>query len=410
MPTSKRLRINGPRLQRNLEDLARFGAIAGGGVCRPAFGRADKEARDFLEDRMRALGLAIHIDSIGNLFGIRNGRESKPVVLCGSHADTVGTGGRFDGSVGVLGGLEVLETLNEAGVATRHPLGVVSFVNEEGARFTPDMMGSLVFRGDLSVEAARRMVGIDGTTVGGNIDENCYAGPSTPGELPVRCYVELHIEQGPVLERDNRTIGVVEGVQGIKWISFTLRGATAHAGAMPIHLRHDAAYVAGATIQYARQLSLQVDGQRATVGSLVLSPNLVNVVAEEARLTVDLRNADPGRLSAAEERLSLFVNDIAGTEGVRVEREVRVDVAPVMFDPSMVDAVENAAKTLGYSYMRMISGAGHDAQVMAGVCPAAMIFVPSRGGISHNVAEYSAPEHIEAGANVLLHTLLRFAD
>jgi N-carbamoyl-L-amino-acid hydrolase len=302
-----------------------------------------------------------------------------------------------------------MEVLNEARITTRRPLAVINFVNEEGARFMPDMMGSLVLRGDLRVEEVRRISGIDGTLVGKDLDRFGFAGDDDFGKHAIGCYVELHIEQGPVLEQENMNIGVVEGVQGIRWIAFTLRGAAAHAGSTPIHLRHDAAYVAGEIVRCARRFSLEIEGQRATVGSLTLSPNLVNVVAEEARLTVDLRNPDGARLGQAEDELYRFVNQTAAAEGVLVEHEKRVDVAPVAFDGRMVHAVDASAHSLGYSAMRMISGAGHDAQIMAKVCPTAMIFVPSHAGISHNITEYTAPEDIERGANVLLHTLLSLA-
>jgi N-carbamoyl-L-amino-acid hydrolase len=404
------LRIRGERLQSRLGDLARIGALEGGGVCRLAFSDADKAGRDFIEERMRGLGLQVRIDRIGNITGVRAGSVAGPVVLAGSHTDTVGTGGCFDGSVGVLAALEAVETLNDACIRTRRPVAVMSFVNEEGARFMPDMMGSLVFCGDLSVEAARMSVGIDGSTVGENLERTGFAGPAEPGGLKLHSYLELHIEQGPILETEKLTIGVVEGVQGIRWICYTLRGATAHAGATPISMRRDAAYVSGAVIRYARELSHEIEGQRATVGSLSLSPNLVNVVAEEARLTVDLRNPDAARLGMAEERLRNFVIRAASAEGVQVECEKRVDVAPVRFAGEVVAAIESAARQLGYPAGRLISGAGHDAQILAAICPTAMIFIPSCGGISHNIREYTAPEDIEAGANVLLHTILALAE
>ena len=403
------MKVNGARLQRSIDELAGIGALEGGGVCRLAFTASDKAARDHVASRMRALGLQVRVDGIGNLMGVHAGREQGPVVACGSHSDTVATGGRFDGAVGVLAGLEVMEALNDARVTTRRPVAVLDFVNEEGARFMPDMMGSLFVRGDLKIEEAHGIKGIDGVLLGEDLDRFGFCGGDDFGNGRIGCYLELHIEQGPVLEQEKISIGVVEGVQGIRWIAFTLRGATAHAGATPISLRRDAAYAAGEVVRCARRLSLEIEGQRATVGSLSLSPNLVNVVAEEARLTVDLRNPDSTRLQQAEDELFRFVDQIAAAERVLVEHETRVDVPPVAFDRAMVDAVDAAAHALGCSSMRMISGAGHDAQIMAQVCPAAMVFVPSRGGISHNIHEYTAPEDIERGANVLLHTLLALA-
>lgn len=400
------LRANAARLQHHLDQLARIGARATGGVCRLAFSAEDKQGRDYIETRMRSLGLAVRIDRIGNILGVRPGASAGPLVLAGSHVDTVGTAGRFDGSVGVIGALEAIETLNDANVSTGRPIGVVAFANEEGARFMPDMMGSLVFRGDLRVDDARSRVDRDGISVGEAIDRTGYAGTDDFADVAVRSYLELHIEQGPILENANTTIGVVEAVQGLTWITFTLAGATAHAGATPIEMRRDAGLVAAAIVQYARTLSHEIDGQRATVGSLSLSPNIVNVVAEHARVTVDLRNPDAGRLAMAEERLLRFVADTAAAERVTVSHITDVSVPPVRFDSVVVRHVQDAATALGYRSMRMVSGAGHDAQILAAKYPAAMIFVPSRGGISHNVTEFTSTGDLEAGANVLLHSLL----
>jgi len=404
MPIS--LRINAARLQHHLDELARIGALATGGVCRLAFSAEDKQGRDYIEARMRTLGLTVRIDRIGNILGTRRGARTGPLVLTGSHVDTVGTAGRFDGSLGVIGALEAIETLNDANVSTGRPIGVMAFANEEGARFVPDMMGSLVFRGDLRVDDARRRLDREGVSVGEAIDRTGYAGTDDLADVAVRAYVELHIEQGPILENANTGIGVVEAVQGLTWITFTLTGATAHAGATPIDMRRDAGYVAAAIVQYARTLSHEIESQRATVGSLSLSPNIVNVVAERATLTVDLRNPDADRLAMAEERLHRFVADTAAAERVTVSHTTDVRVPPVRFDPVVVSHVQNAATALGYRSMRMVSGAGHDAQILAAKFPAAMIFVPSRGGISHNVTEFTSTSDLEAGANVLLHSLL----
>ena len=404
-----RLRVNAARLQHHLDQLARIGALPNGGVCRLAFSAEDKQGRDYIEARMRSLGLAVQIDRIGNILGTRRGARTGPLVLAGSHVDTVGTAGRFDGSVGVIGALEVIETLNDAVVSTGHPIGVIAFANEEGARFVPDMMGSLVFRGDLQLGDARSLVDRDGVSVGEAIDRTGYASTNDFTDVDVRAYLELHIEQGPILENANMTIGVVEAVQGLTWITFTLTGATAHAGATPIDMRRDAGYVAAAIVQYARTLSHEIEGQRATVGSLSLSPNIVNVVAEHARVTVDLRNPDADRLTMAEEHLLRFVAATALAERVTVSHTVDVRVPPVRFDPLVVGHVQDAAAALGYRSMRLVSGAGHDAQILARKFPAAMIFVPSRGGISHNVTEFTSTTDLEAGANVLLHALLALA-
>ena len=407
MPMS--LRVNAARLQHHLDQLARIGALTTGGVCRLAFSAEDKQGRDYVEARMRALGLAVRIDQIGNILGVRPGRSTGPLVLAGSHLDTVATGGRFDGSLGVIGALEVVDTLNDAGISTPHPIGVVAFANEEGARFMPDLMGSLVFRGDLQIGDARKRMDRDGVSVGEAIDATGYAGSDDFGDVELRAYLELHIEQGPILESTGTTIGVVEAVQGLTWISFTLTGATAHAGATPIEMRRDAGYLAAAIVQYARALSHEIPGQRATVGSLSLSPNMVNVVAEHAWLTVDLRNPDAASLALAEQRLHRFVAETAAAERVTVAHTTDVRVPPVRFDTAVIGHVQNAATALGYRSARMVSGAGHDAQILAGKFPAAMIFVPSRGGMSHNVTEFTSTDDVAAGANVLLHALLALA-
>lgn len=406
---SANLRINPTRFQHHLDQLALIGALANGGVCRLAFSQEDKQGRDYIETRMRLLGLAVRIDRIGNILGVRPGTGTGRLVLAGSHVDTVGTAGRFDGSVGVIGALEVINTLNDANVSTRHPIGVMAFANEEGARFMPDMMGSLVVRGDLRVDDARIQVDRDGVSVGEAIDRSGYAGIDDFTNVDVGAYLELHIEQGPILEHAHTTIGVVEAVQGLTWITFTLTGATAHAGATPIDMRRDAAYVAAAIVQYARDLSSEIETQRATVGALSLSPNIVNVVAGHARVTVDLRNPDADRLALAERLLQRFVADAAAAERVTVSHTIDVRVPPARFDPRIVGAAQEAATALGYSSMRMVSGGGHDAQILSHKFPAAMIFVPSRGGISHNVTEFTSTSDLEAGANVLLRALLALA-
>ncbi|MFB3855124.1 MAG: Zn-dependent hydrolase [Vicinamibacterales bacterium] len=407
--TTLNLRVNEDRLRQHMDELALVGGRPDGGVCRLAFSEADRAGRDFVEARMRALGLDVRIDRIGNIVGIRAGREKGPVVLAGSHTDTVATGGRFDGSAGVSAALEAVEAMNDAAVTTALPVGVVSFVNEEGARFVPDMMGSLVLRGDLSVEDARKSVDADGVSVGEAMDRVGYAGQDDLSGLDIRCYLEMHIEQGPVLEREGVPVGVVESVQGIKWLAVTLHGATAHAGATPMSMRRDAALVAAEIVQFARRLAADIETQRATVGSLTLSPNIVNVVADEARLIVDLRNPDRTRLENAEARLRSFIAVAARREGVEHEIVTLADVPPARFDEGVVAAIEESAAVLGYRSRRMMSGAGHDAQIISARWPAAMIFVPSRGGVSHNVQEYTSPSELAAGANVLLHAMLRLA-
>ena len=405
------LAVDGRRLGARIEALGRIGALPGGGVCRLALSEEDRQARDLLVRWMEELGLEVRIDAIGNIFGLRRGREAGPPVTTGSHIDTVRTGGLYDGALGVLAGLEVVDVLNRAGIETRHPLMVAAFTNEEGARFPPDMMGSLVHVGDLALEEALATEGIDGETVGSCLERIGYAGKAPVGCPEARAFLELHIEQGPVLEREGITIGAVEGVQGISWQAFTFRGRSSHAGTTPMAMRRDAGLVAARTVAFLRRLAAEIGGdQVATAGSLRFSPDLVNVVPERAELTVDLRNTDEGRLREAERRLAAFVEEAAAQEGVAVASRSLARFPPVTFDPAMVARVEAAARRLGHAVRRLPSGAGHDAQIMARVCPTAMIFVPSVGGVSHNVEESTRPEDVTAGAAVLLEVLLELLE
>lgn len=405
------LRIDGQRLTTRLQSLGEIGALPGGGVCRLALSEEDRLGRERVLTWMRDLGLDVSSDAMGNLFGLRPGLETGPPVMTGSHIDTVRTGGLYDGNLGVLAGLEAIETLNDAGITTRRPLCVAVFTNEEGARFAPDMMGSLVYVGGMPLEEALATQGIDGERVGDCLDAIGARGPAEVGVPDVHAFVELHVEQGPVLEESGVTIGAVESVQGISWTEFTFTGISNHAGTTPMRLRHDAGYAAMATAAFVRDLVTRIGGdQVGTVGSMEIAPNLVNVVANHARFTVDLRNTDSARLQQAEQELADFVKRLSEQEGIRVERRSLARFEPVPFDPAMVDRVETSARALGHSVMRMPSGAGHDAQMLARVCPTSMIFVPSAGGISHNIHEYTSPDDVEAGANVLLQLLLALSE
>ena len=411
MPMRDSLRIDGQRLTTRLQSLGEIGALPGGGVCRLALSEEDRLGRERVLTWMRDLGLDVSSDALGNLFGLRPGLETGPPVMTGSHIDTVRTGGLYDGNLGVLAGLEAIETLNDAGITTRRPLCVAVFTNEEGARFAPDMMGSLVYVGGMPLEEALATQGIDGERVGDCLDAIGARGPAEVGVPDVHAFVELHVEQGPVLEESGVTIGAVESVQGISWTEFTFTGISNHAGTTPMRLRHDAGYAAMATAAFVRDLVTRIGGdQVGTVGSMEIAPNLVNVVANHARFTVDLRNTDSARLQQAEQELADFVKRLSEQEGIRVERRSLARFEPVPFDPAMVDRVETSARALGHSVMRMPSGAGHDAQMLARVCPTSMIFVPSAGGISHNIHEYTSPDDVEAGANVLLQLLLALSE
>ncbi len=411
-------RINIERLLARLTELSDIGGIEGTtGSSRLAFSDADKAGRDLVVTWMTDLGLDITVDGIGNVVAVwrpatmpAEARDLAP-VMTGSHIDTVATGGRYDGNLGVLAGLEVIETLATAGVTPARPLAVAFFSNEEGARFPPDMMGSLVYVGGMGLEQAHNTVGIDDATVGQELDRIGYRGTGPcPGLVP-HAFVELHIEQGPVLEEVGVDIGVVESVQGISWTEVTISGQSNHAGTTPMRLRHDAGYVAAEVATSVRRLVDDIGHpQVGTVGMIELHPNLVNVVAASAQLTVDLRNTDNDVLIQAEKRLQVRLDELAAAEGVGISTRSLARFDPVIFDPEVVDLVEAAARSLGASTLRMPSGAGHDAQMMARVCPAAMIFTPSHKGISHNPAEHTDPGHLAAGADALLRVMLALAD
>ena len=401
------LHIDGDRLVRRINDLATIGPIEGGGSCRLALTDEDRDGRDLVVAWMTDLGLDISMDGIGNVVGVRAGRTDGPPVMTGSHIDTVRTGGRFDGNLGVLAGLEVIETLEQHGIRTEHPFAVAFFTDEEGSRFPPDMLGSLVYVGGMGLEEALDIVGIDGAVIGEELDRIGYRGTSPcPGVAP-RAFVELHVEQGPVLEAEGVTIGAVTGVQGISWTELAITGQSNHAGTTPMDLRHDPGYVAAAIATHVRQLAVRMGGRQvATVGRLEIHPNLVNVVAATATLTVDLRNTDEALLCEAEADLAGFVAATATAEGVSVAERTLARFQPVVFDDRLVDTVAAVAADLGHSVRRLPSGAGHDAQMMARLCPTGMVFVPSRDGISHNPAEFTEPEDLVAGGDVLLRTML----
>jgi N-carbamoyl-L-amino-acid hydrolase len=395
----------------NLDALARIGAIEGGGCARLALTDEDRLGRDLVVGWMKELGLDIRVDAIGNVIGLRAGRENTAPVMTGSHIDTVRTGGRYDGNYGVLAGLEVVRALNAANVTTRRPIAVAFFTNEEGARFQPDMMGSLVYAGGIGLNEAYAATDRDGIGVGDELRRIGYLGAMKPGALKPHAFLELHIEQGPILDEEKVRIGVVESVQGISWTEYTVTGVSNHAGTTPMRLRRDAGYLAASVNLFARRLAREMGGdQVATVGSLVLRPNVINVVPNRAVFTVDLRNTDEARLREAEARVAAHVAEVAAAERVEVETGVLARFEPVTFDAGLVDRVEHHARALSFSTRRMPSGAGHDAQMMQRLCPTAMIFVPSVAGLSHNVREHTEPADLIAGAQVLLNLMVELAE
>lgn len=390
-------------------DLAEIGSIPNGGCARLALTDEDRAGRDLVVSWMKDLGLEVTIDKVGNVIGTWLVGEGRP-VMTGSHIDTVRTGGKYDGNLGVLAGLEVIQTLQEADISPSRPIAVGFFTNEEGARFAPDMLGSLVYVGGMSVEAALDVTSIDGKNFGEELREIGYAGPvPCPGPAP-HAFVELHIEQGPVLEADGVTIGCVDGVQGISWSELEIIGQSNHAGTTPMSMRHDPVYVAGRITVFLRELANELGHpQVCTVGKIDLHPNLINVVAAKATMTVDVRNTDELLLRQVEERIDSYISQLQTDEGVTITKRQLARFEPVQFDERVIGLIDESAESMGLSRKRMPSGAGHDAQMLARVCPTAMIFVPSVRGISHNPAEFTDEQDLIVGSNLLLRVMQRLA-
>lgn len=398
------------RLMARIDEHAGIGAIDGGGVCRIALTDADQQGRDQLVRWMKQLALDVRVDRIGNIFGIRAGRTNAAPVMTGSHIDTVATGGRYDGNYGVMAGLEVVRWLDEQQIVTERPIVIAAFTNEEGVRFQPDMMGSLVHAGGYPLRQALDTIGTDGKRLGDELLRIGYAGDMACGAIVPHAYVELHIEQGPVMEAEHIEIGAVENLQGISWQEFAITGQSNHAGTTPMRLRRDAGYCAAAIAVFVRELALRYGGsQVATVGSITLQPNLINVIAARATVAVDLRNTDESTLQRAEQELADFVQRLGAEQAVAIEARRLVRFEPVAFDQRLVRLIEASANARGHRTRRMTSGAGHDAQMMARICPSAMIFVPSAKGISHNPREHTEPADLARGANVLLDVVLALA-
>ena len=411
-PDRSALRVNPDRLMERLDALARIGAISGtAGCARLALTDEDRAGRDLVVTWMRDLGLDVTVDGIGNVTGVMPSAGDAAPVMTGSHIDTVATGGRYDGNLGVLAGLEVIETVRTAGIEPKRPLAVGFFTDEEGARFPPDMLGSLVYVGGLGLEDALQIEGIDGAVVGDELDRIGYRGIGPcPGAVP-HAFIELHIEQGPVLEAEGRHIGAVTGVQGISWTSITITGQSNHAGTTPMSMRRDPAVAAARITTFVHDLANELGHpQVGTVGKIDLRPNLVNVVPQSATMTVDLRNTDDATLQDAERRLRQLLDEMTAPGDLSIDTTTLARFEPVVFDPAVVDLVAAVAESHGHDPLRIPSGAGHDAQMLARVCRTGMIFVPSHDGLSHNPAEHTDPDDLEAGANVLLHTMLHLAE
>ena len=409
MTSLPNLRIDGARLWGELMETAAIGATPKGGICRLTLTDLDRAVRDWFKARAETLGCVVTVDTMGAMFARRPGRADVPPIAMGSHLDTQPTGGKFDGVLGVLSALEALRTLVEAGYETFAPIEVVNWTNEEGARFAPAMVSSGVFAGAFDPDWASSRRDLAGITFGEALDAIGYRGPQKCGAHPLSAFFELHIEQGPILEAESRSIGVVTGIQGIRWFEATVRGQDAHTGATPMTLRKNALLGAARLVTdvdaIARSRPPQAVG---TVGRLAVKPNSPNVVPGEVLFTIDLRHPDSAVLDAMEQDWTAAAYRIVDELGLEVETSKILDQPPVTFDADCIACVREAATAVGLPARDMVSGAGHDAGYVSRVAPSAMIFVPCRGGISHNEAEYAAPEHCAAGAQVLLQAVLNY--
>lgn len=408
MPAPHSPQIDSHRLWQSLMDLAAIGATELGGVRRLALTDLDRQGRDRVCDWLREAGCSIRVDAIGNIFAIRPGARDTDPVGVGSHIDTQPSGGKFDGNYGVLAGLEVIRALNDARIATERPVAVAIWTNEEGSRFTPVMMGSGVYAGAFSLEHCLARTDLEGITVADALSRIGYAGTDQAPRFAA--YFEPHIEQGPILEAESMTIGAVEGALGQRWFDLELTGQDAHAGPTPLAMRRDALVGAARVITEVRRIAADYPtNARGTVGQLLVSPNSRNVIPGRVRLTIDLRNARAETLAAMVADIQTCITRIAADERLSAQLTEVVHFEPCHFDPHWVSRIEGLAHARGHTVKRLASGAGHDAVYVAKTCPAAMIFVPCEGGISHNEIENAQPQHLAAGAQVLLDAMIEAA-
>ncbi len=404
------MRIDRTRLEQSIEELGRIGETPRGGLTRLALSDEDRRGRDWMVARMGEAGLRVTVDRMGNIFGERPGTDALPPVLMGSHVDSVPTGGKYDGQLGVLCALEAIRSLNDHGIHTRHPVTLVIFTNEEGARFQPAMIASGVMAGKIALEDAYNARDKDGIRLVDELERIGYLGPEPCVPRAFRAYLELHIEQGPCLEEEKLSVGVVEGIVAISWSRLTIHGVQDHAGPTPMRIRHDALVAAAEVITGVRGIARALGGDAVTtVGNLTVSPNIVNAIPGRVTLSIDMRDPRTETLDRGRPLLDTLVREACEREGVRYELEHYWQVPYTPFTPDVVAAVERAAQAVGARWRRILSGAGHDAQYMAAIGPTAMIFVPSHGGRSHCEEEFTAIEDIEDGANTLFLTALDLA-
>ena len=403
-------RINGDRLWDSLMSLAEIGATPKGGCRRLTLTDLDRQGRDLVISWARDAGLSVTVDKIGNVFMRREGRNPMlPPVVAGSHIDTQPTGGKFDGNYGVLAALEVVRTLNDLEIITEAPIEVVFWTNEEGSRFVPVMMGSGVFAGVFPLEEIYVVQDAEGKTVGDELARIGYIGSQTPGDHPVGAYFEAHIEQGPILEAEEKVIGVVQGVLGIRWYDCVVTGQESHAGPTPMNLRQDALQVATRIMQEVVAIAGRSEEGRGTVGMVQVYPNSRNVVPGEVTFSVDMRNLSDAAVDEMDRQLRDFIAQVQQESGMAIALKEVSHYPAAPFHPACQTAIAEAAERLGYPARGIVSGAGHDAVYMSYLAPTGMIFIPCRDGISHNEIEYASPEHVTAGANVLLQVMLQYA-
>ncbi len=405
----KNLKIDPERLWGDLMETARIGATPKGGICRLTLTELDREVRDWFKARCEALGCTVTIDDMGTMFARRPAQRSDvPPIAMGSHLDTQPTGGKFDGALGVLAALEALRTLTLAGYETFAPIEVVNWTNEEGARFAPAMIASGVFAGVFARDWAAARADRSGETFGAALDKIGYRGPEPCGQHKLSAFFEVHIEQGPYLEADGKDIGVVTGVQAMRWYEVTVTGQDTHAGTTPMPRRHDALLGAARLVETVNASARKSGSAVGTVGLLEVKPGAPNVVPGEVFFMIDMRDSDPAVLDRMESEIAQAAKTLEAELGLAIALKTIWTQPPQAFDPGCIAAVRAAAKVSGYSTRDMISGAGHDAAYVARVAPASMIFVPCKDGISHNEAEYSSKEQCAAGAQVLLQTVLDY--
>jgi beta-ureidopropionase / N-carbamoyl-L-amino-acid hydrolase len=402
--------INSARLVSSIEIMGAIGALPGGGSCRVALTDADRDGRDLFVGWCKDAGCSIDIDCFGNIFARLEGRDpTLPAITFGSHLDTQPTGGRFDGIYGVLAGLEVLRSLNDAKVTPQHPLVLINWTNEEGVRFNPGLTGAEGFAGERDVATTLASKSTDGSSFGAELTRTGYAGLHGPRFLDVAAYIEAHIEQGPILEQANVPIGVVTGVQGVRWYEVSVQGANRHAGTTPMPARQDSfmAVAETAVVLRAHCRALAAD-LRFTIGRVAVAPGSVNTSPGQTKFTIDLRHPDEQLLDRAEIEIAALITEIASRDGCTAETKKTFHLKPVTFDATLVSIVQQASDVAGYGSKRIVSGAMHDACPMAKIVPTTMIFIPCRDGVSHDVTEYASETDMAAGTNVLMRTILAY--